>query len=96
MNFRPDGTGDYRLRPGSPAIGTGVELGAPTTDIVGNPRSLTGRVDIGVFQHDAAASGADDARDSATATAAENKHGDSRPASGVDDSATVEEHRHSR
>ena len=96
MNFRPDGTGDYRLRPGSPAIGTGVELGAPTTDIVGNPRSLTGRVDIGVFQHDAAASGADAARNSAPTTATENEHSDSRPASGVDDSASVEEHRHSR
>ena len=96
VNFRPDGTGDYRLRPGSPAIGTGVELGAPTTDIVGNPRSLTGRVDIGVFQHDAAASGADAARNSAPTTATENEHSDSRPASGVDDSATVEEHRHSR
>jgi hypothetical protein len=87
VNFRPDGTGDYRLRAGSPAIGTGAEDGAPSNDIVGTPRSLSGRVDIGVFQHDAAASGADAARDAA----AQGQQGDSVPAGGVQDTAPVQQ-----
>jgi hypothetical protein len=111
VNFQADGTGDYRLRTGSPAIGTGVVAGAPTTDIVGTPRALSGRVDIGVFQHDAPASGAEAARDAARDTAAQGQQGDagsaagaaaqrqqsdSGPASGVEDSTAVEQNRHSR
>jgi hypothetical protein len=50
VNFRPDGSGDYHLRPGSPGLGAGVQLGAPATDIDGKPRPPDGRVDIGVYQ----------------------------------------------
>lgn len=49
-DLRPDGTGNYRPRPGSPALGSGVHLGAPSTDIDGRARPADGRVDIGVYQ----------------------------------------------
>ncbi len=51
VNFQLDGSGDYHLRPGSPGLGTGVEIGAPPTDIDGRPRPPEGGVDIGVYQH---------------------------------------------
>ncbi len=51
VNFQMDGSGDYHLRPSSPALGAGVELGAPTTDITGKQRPPEGGVDIGVYQH---------------------------------------------
>jgi len=50
VNFQPDGSGDYHLRSGSPALGAGVPLGAPATDIDGKPRPPNGRVDIGIYQ----------------------------------------------
>jgi hypothetical protein len=50
VNFQKDGSGDYHLRPGSPALGAGVELGAPSIDIDGKPRPPEGGVDIGVYQ----------------------------------------------
>jgi hypothetical protein len=34
--------GDYHLRPGSPAIDTGTDTGAPDHDLGGNPRPLDG------------------------------------------------------
>jgi hypothetical protein len=34
--------GDFRLRPGSPAVDAGTNDGAPTSDIEGNPRPLDG------------------------------------------------------
>ena len=51
VDFKPDGSGDYRLKPDSPALGAGVQLGAPPTDIDGKPRPQDGGVDIGVYQH---------------------------------------------
>ena len=50
VNFKSDGSGDYHLRPGSPALGAGVELGAPSIDIDGKPRPPEGGVDIGIYQ----------------------------------------------
>jgi Right handed beta helix region len=50
VDFKSDGSGDYHLRPGSPALGAGVELGAPATDIDGKPRPPEGGVDIGIYQ----------------------------------------------
>jgi hypothetical protein len=48
-NLRPDGTGDYRPRAGSPALGAGVSDGAPRTDIDGRGRP-TAAVDLGPYQ----------------------------------------------
>ena len=50
VDFRPDGSGDYHLRPGSPGLGAGVQLGAPASDIDGKPRPTNGGVDIGIYQ----------------------------------------------
>ena len=48
-DLRPDGTGDYRPRAGSPALGTGVRDGAPRTDIDGRRRP-TVAVDLGPYE----------------------------------------------
>jgi hypothetical protein len=50
VDFKPDGSGDYHLRPGSPGLGAGVQLGAPASDIDGKPRPTNGGVDIGIYQ----------------------------------------------
>jgi hypothetical protein len=50
VNFQLNGSGDYHLKAGSPAIGAGVQLGAPAVDFDGNPRPQEGGVDIGPFQ----------------------------------------------
>jgi hypothetical protein len=50
VDFRPDGGGDYRLRPGSPEIDAGTPAGAPDQDIAGATRPLGGGVDIGVYE----------------------------------------------
>ena len=50
VDFRTDGTGNYRLRPGSPGIGAGVSDGAPTTDIDGTARPSSGKVDVGAYE----------------------------------------------
>jgi hypothetical protein len=50
VDFRGDGTGDYRLRPNSPGIGAGVQHGAPPNDIDGTPRPTNGGIDIGAYQ----------------------------------------------
>ena len=47
---RPDGSGDYRLAAGSPAVDAGVAIGAPATAIDGTPRPQSGGVDIGVYE----------------------------------------------
>jgi parallel beta-helix repeat protein len=48
LNWQSDGNGDYRLKPGSPAIGKGTPDGAPGTDHAGAAR--TGKQpDIGPF-----------------------------------------------
>jgi hypothetical protein len=51
VNFQKDGSGNYHLLPNSPAIGAGVELGAPAIDFDGKPRPANAGVDIGVYQH---------------------------------------------
>jgi pectate disaccharide-lyase len=50
VDFRPDGSGDYRLLPGSPMIDAGTSEGAVDIDIVGSPRPRGGGVDIGVYE----------------------------------------------
>jgi len=50
VDFRPDGSGDYRLQPSSPDVDAGTPEGAPTWDIVGAPRPQGKAVDIGVFE----------------------------------------------
>ncbi|GHO96009.1 hypothetical protein KSF_060570 [Reticulibacter mediterranei] len=46
--YKADGTGDYHLQVGSPAINGGTTLGAPSYDYDGTPRQ--GGIDIGPFQ----------------------------------------------
>lgn len=42
--------GNFHLQPGSPAINSGQNAGAPATDIDGVPRPQGGYVDIGVYE----------------------------------------------
>jgi Protein of unknown function (DUF1565) len=51
VNFKPDGTGNYRLRPTSPAIRSGLAAYAPTIDIDNVPRPSGHAPDIGAYQH---------------------------------------------
>jgi parallel beta-helix repeat protein len=44
------GGGDYRLRPGSPAIDAGAFAGAPATDLEGHGRPCGGGIDLGAFE----------------------------------------------
>jgi parallel beta-helix repeat protein len=48
--YNPDGTGDYRLQGGSPAINRGLGAPAPATDILGVARPLGGGIDLGAFE----------------------------------------------
>ena len=50
VDFKSDGSGNYRLKPGSPCIGAGTKLGAADTDAEGNKRPGSGPVDIGPYQ----------------------------------------------
>jgi hypothetical protein len=50
VNYRPDGTGDYRLQPTSPGIDAGIPDGAPATDILGIPRPRGAGIDIGPYE----------------------------------------------
>lgn len=50
LDFRIDGTGDYRLRPSSPGVDSGNEEGAPPTDIEGTPRPQGREFDVGVYE----------------------------------------------
>lgn len=50
VNYQPDGTGDYHLKPASPGMDKGIATGAPTTDIDGNPRPQGAGVDIGAYE----------------------------------------------
>ena len=50
VDFRPDGTGDYRLHPNSPIIDAGTTEGALGMDIVGTSRPRGAGVDIGVYE----------------------------------------------
>lgn len=49
VNFKEDGTGDYRLKPGSALINAGVGTGAPVNDIDGWPRPKN-KIDIGPYE----------------------------------------------
>jgi pectate disaccharide-lyase len=51
VDFRPDGTGDYRLDPNSSIIDAGTTEGAIGMDIIGTPRPRGGGVDLGVYEH---------------------------------------------
>jgi hypothetical protein len=42
-------TGDYHLKPESPAINSGLSRGSPSEDIQGNPRDTT--PDVGAYEH---------------------------------------------
>jgi hypothetical protein len=50
IDFRPDGSGDYRLRPGSPDVDAGTTEGAPALDIMGAARPQGEGVDLGVYE----------------------------------------------
>jgi len=47
--FESPGSNNFQLQPGSPAIGAGSALDAPSVDFNGNPRP-PGSIDIGAFQ----------------------------------------------
>ena len=49
VNYQTDGTGDYHLVSGSPAISAGTSVGAPTIDILGAIRPQTS-LDVGAYQ----------------------------------------------
>ncbi len=49
--YKVDGTGDYHLQLGSPAIDTGTNVGAPSFDYDGNPRPEGKGDDIGPFEY---------------------------------------------
>ncbi|MFC5141944.1 right-handed parallel beta-helix repeat-containing protein [Actinomycetospora rhizophila] len=50
VDFRHDGSGDYRLADGSPALDAGVSEGAPETDVGGVSRPQGRAVDLGPFE----------------------------------------------
>jgi hypothetical protein len=51
VNYRTDGTGDYHLASGSPAIDAGTSVGAPFADLDGNPRPIGSSSDIGPYEY---------------------------------------------
>jgi hypothetical protein len=51
VNYAGDGSGDYHLSSGSPAIDTGVTLDAPTRDIDGGTRPINRAYDIGAYEY---------------------------------------------
>lgn len=50
VNYQPDGTGDYRLSPLSPAIGAGTSEGAPPTDFDGVARPQGYGLTVGPYE----------------------------------------------
>ena len=50
VNFQPDGSGDYRLEPASPAVDTGTDDMAPPVAIDGTSRPQSGGVDVGPYE----------------------------------------------
>lgn len=55
VNYQADGSGDYHLKAGSPAIRAGTRLLAPALDLNGATRSLL--VDVGAYRYDPGATG---------------------------------------
>jgi hypothetical protein len=51
VDFRRNGSGDYRLSPDSPIIDAGTTEGAIDLDIVGTARPRGAGVDIGTYEH---------------------------------------------
>ena len=51
VNYQANGSGDYHLKAGSPAIDAGIATGAPATDIDGNPRPQGKGFDIGPYEY---------------------------------------------
>jgi hypothetical protein len=51
VNYQADGTGDYHLQAGSPAIGAGTSIGAPSTDFSGILRLPGIGDDIGAYAY---------------------------------------------
>lgn len=50
VNYQANGTGNYRLQSGSPAINKAVAASAPTYDIDSAARPLGGAIDIGAYE----------------------------------------------
>lgn len=50
VNPATDGSGDFRLKPGSPAIDKGTATGAPPLDMLGITRPKGAAVDIGAYE----------------------------------------------
>jgi hypothetical protein len=51
VNFQSNGSGDYRLQLGSPAIGAGTSTNAPKADFQGTARPGRSGFDMGAFQN---------------------------------------------
>jgi hypothetical protein len=51
VNYKNDGTGDYRPLAGSPAVDKGTSTNAPTTDASGVSRPQGAGIDIGAFEY---------------------------------------------
>jgi parallel beta-helix repeat protein len=47
LKAQPEG---FRLQPGSPALGQGLTIAAPSRDITGNDRPIRGPIDLGAYQ----------------------------------------------
>jgi hypothetical protein len=50
VNYQSDGTGNYHLEPGSPAIDSGTSVEAPSDDFDGGPRPQGMGWDIGPYE----------------------------------------------
>jgi hypothetical protein len=50
LNYQPDGSGDYHLSAGSPAVGAGTARSMPTFDYDGHARGIKGLWDVGPYQ----------------------------------------------
>jgi hypothetical protein len=53
VNYQADGSGDYHLRPSSPAIDKGTNAGAPLKDFDGGPRPEGPAWDVGAYEEGA-------------------------------------------
>ena len=54
VNYQADGSGDYHLASGSPAINTATSTLAPSTDFDGNPRPYGSAPDCGCYERQSA------------------------------------------